>query len=163
MYFVAILGLVFLYKRKLLHFIYFGFFILVGLLPQFILDKILFDLAFFGLARNLLGNIAFSLLGGFYSQGTDFSILSIILLLFFIPIFPLFLHGKRIFREDRKTSLFLLFSFILVPFHAHTSHPIHTSHSYLKLSTGLALDTFFIWTNSNPAITIINPMVGSKK
>ena len=114
MYFVFILGFVFLYNKKLLHFLYFGCFILVGLLPQFILDHILFGFAFLGLLRNLLGNFAFSILGGIYGQGTDFGILNITIILFFVPIFIFALAKREIFSKERKTFVFLLFSSILI-------------------------------------------------
>jgi hypothetical protein len=114
LFFGIFLGISFLYNKKFYHSIYFIFFVFIGLLPRMILDQFLFGFPLYTIIRHIIAVISFSLLGGFYNQGSDFNLINIILILIFIPFYSYTLFTKKNFKKDIKTNIFIILSFLLI-------------------------------------------------
>lgn len=114
LFFIPLFLISFFYNKKLLHSIYFIIFILIGSLPRIILDQILFGFAFFTPVRHVMASLALTFLGGFYGQGNLSSISSFILLIIFFPFFIYLIFKKEIFKENKKSVLFISLSLILL-------------------------------------------------
>ncbi len=114
LFFIPLLMISFFCDKKLIHTLYYLAFILIGALPRFILDQILFGFAFFTVLRHITASLALTFLGGFYEQGNLSGIGSFILLIIFFPVFTFILFRKRIFSENKKTAIFILLSIILL-------------------------------------------------
>lgn len=114
LFFIPLFLISFFYNKKLLHSIYFIIFILIGSLPRIILDQILFGFAFFMPIRHVMASLALTFLGGFYGQGSLSSISGFIFLIIFFPFFIYLIFKKEIFKENKKSALFISLSLILL-------------------------------------------------
>ena len=98
-FFAPLLGISFLYNKKLFHGFYFSVFFLIGMLPRLILDQILFGFAFFGVIRHIFASLTLTIYGGFYNQGSLYGLTSFALVLLFIPWFSYLIFKKKVFLE----------------------------------------------------------------
>tara|TARA_Y100000034_G_scaffold136064_2_gene210571 strand:- start:1226 stop:2674 length:1449 start_codon:yes stop_codon:yes gene_type:complete len=114
LFFGILLGISFLYNKKIYHSIYFLIFVFIGLLPRMILDQFLFGFPLYTIIRHIIAVISFSLLGGFYNQGSDFALVNIILMIIFIPVYSYILFTKKNFKKNIKTNIFIILSFLLI-------------------------------------------------
>ncbi len=115
LFFIPLFLISFFYNEKLIHSIYFVIFIIVGSLPRVILDTILFGFPFFTPLRHIMASLALTFLGGFYSQGGLWGIVSTIFILLFLPLFAYLIFIKRdFFKENRKPAIFILLSILLL-------------------------------------------------
>jgi hypothetical protein len=114
LFFGILLGISFLYNKKIFQGIYFLIFVLIGLLPRLILDQFIFGFPFYSVIRHIFAVISFSILGGFYNQGSDFSLLNIIILFIFLPIFFLFIFRKNLSFKNKKSNIFLVLATLLL-------------------------------------------------
>ncbi len=114
LFFIPLFLISFFYNKSLIHSIYFSFFILIGVLPRLILDKLLFGFAFFGIFRHVIASSTLTIYGGFYNQGRLYGIFWLILLLIFIPFYTYLVFKPRVFTKNKKTSIFILLSLLLL-------------------------------------------------
>ncbi|MBS3066965.1 EpsG family protein [Candidatus Pacearchaeota archaeon] len=114
LFFIPLLLISFFYNKRLTHSIYFFIFILIGSLPRIILDQILFGFFFFTPVRHIMASLALTFLGGFYNQGNLASGLGLILIIIFIPIYGFRIFKREVFKENKKTVIFLILSFLLL-------------------------------------------------
>lgn len=117
-FFWPLLLISFLYDKKFSHVVLFLIALLIGLIPRFISDYILFNSAFFGIIRYVFATLSFMLYNGLYNQGRDFGIFLLIQVLFFLPFYSYLLFSKKIFKENKKTIIFLIFSFPVLIFNS---------------------------------------------
>ena len=114
LFFIPLLIISFFYDKRLSHTIYFIIVILLGSLPRIILDQILFGFAFFTPVRHIMASLALTFLGGFYEQGSLFGVISLIFVIIFFPVFTYLIFKKKIFIQNKKTSIFILLSILLL-------------------------------------------------
>lgn len=114
LFFGILLGISFLYNKKLNHVLIFVLAVFLGLLPNLILDYILFGFPFYTTIKHIMAVIAFSIFGGFYNQGSDFNLINLITVLFFIPWILYLIFDKKIFNQNKKQIIFLILSFLLL-------------------------------------------------
>ena len=113
LFFIHLLGLSFLYNKKLSHFIGFMIFVLIGVLPRLILDQYLFGFAFYGIIRHIMASTAILLYGGIYGETLVSRSMSLVIL-FFIPWFSYILLKKEVFRESKKDIIFVILALIIL-------------------------------------------------
>lgn len=115
-YFAVILAISFLYNKKAIHFLYFIIFFLVGSIPRFVLDQILFGFAPYSFLKHFFALASFALYGGIYGQASDsiFHIFNIISVLFILPFFIFTIYKKNIFIKNKKTIIFITLSLIML-------------------------------------------------
>lgn len=116
LYFGIILSLCFLWNKKFSHYFLFILFVFIGLTPRLILDQILFNFPFYSILKSFFGGITNSLWNGISGEGghTKSTIMNIFLVILMLPLFSHKLLIKKKFIEDKKTSLFLIFSLFLI-------------------------------------------------
>ena len=115
LFFIPLFIISFFYNEKLIHTIYFSIFILLGSLPRIILDLVLFDSIFFTPIRHILASLALTFTGGFYNQGGLWGIIPIIFVILFLPVLTYLLFTKKeIYQKNKKTSIFIFLSIILL-------------------------------------------------
>lgn len=117
-FFGAILGILFLYNRKFSHFIYFVFFIFLGLTPRLILDYFLFDFAFFTTLKTFLSGFV-NLTGGIYGKAsghTPKTFANLFSVFLTIPLYFWILYKPKYLKENKKTIAFLSLSILLILF-----------------------------------------------
>jgi len=114
LFFAPLLAISFLYNKKLLSSIYFTIFFVIGALPRFILDQILFDFALFGVVRHIAASLVLLIFGGFYNQGSTANLTYLILTIIFIPVFTYLIFKKEIFVKNKKTIIFIILSVALL-------------------------------------------------
>ena len=117
-FFWPLLIISFLYNKKFSHIIISIIALLIGLIPRLILDYFLFNSAFFGITRYIFATLSFMFYGGLYNQGRDFGLFLLIQVLFFLPFYSFLLFSKRIFKENKKTIIFLILSFPVLIFNS---------------------------------------------
>lgn len=118
LFFIPLLVISFLYDKKLIHVLYFSIFVFIGVLPRLILDQILFGFAFFGIIRHITASLTLVIYGGFYNQTSLSGFISFILVLLFIPVYTYLIFKRKIFKENKKTTIFLILSIILLIFNS---------------------------------------------
>lgn len=115
-YFGILLGVCFLFDKKLWHAGVFGVAILIGLLPRLILDQVLFNFMFFTTIKTFLSGFA-NLFGGIYDKAYGHTPHTLATLLPFILAIP-FCFWRMVtsqqFREKPRTLIFLLLSLLLL-------------------------------------------------
>ncbi len=111
----VLLTFCFFWKKKFSHLIYFLFFILIGLIPRLILDQVLFNFPFFTIMKSFSGGIVNSLWAGSLGSGhASKSFVNIFSVLIVLPFFSHLLLKSQNFKNDKKTILFLILSFLLI-------------------------------------------------
>jgi len=116
-YFAFFLGVFFLYNKKFWHSAVFIAALFIGTSPKLIADQILFGFAFYSIFKHFFAILSFSFSGGIYNQGSH-SIISIISALILLPFSAYIIFKKKVFFSDKKTSLFLIFSILIILFNA---------------------------------------------
>ncbi len=116
LYFGVILGISFLYNKKIIHGIYFSFFIIVGLAPRLILDQILFNFAFYTSIKTFISGFV-NIFGGIYGSEYGHTPKTFGILLPFLLAIPILfwnIYKIRNFRENKKEILFFSLSILLL-------------------------------------------------
>lgn len=115
LYFGAILALCFLFNKKFYNMLVFLVSVLIGLLPRLILDQKLFGFPFYTAIKtfvsgfvNIFGATALS------SGGSSFSLANVLPFLLTIPIVFWVLYSPDLFKENKKTMIFLSLSILLL-------------------------------------------------
>lgn len=100
----------FFYKKNINHFFIYLFFIIVGLIPLFIIDYIFYGFPGYSILKHFVANLVVISSGGIY--GGIMSGISYIDYIIFILLVPIFSY--RIFsrKSNLRTSIFLLLSFL---------------------------------------------------
>ena len=117
--FIVPYTILFLYRKKLYHFIYFLFFIFLGLIPKLFLDQLIFGFALSGILRYIFGLLSFILFQGIYpsnsiSESLSFEILTLISLILFIPSFIYKLFSKENFNKEAAAIIFITFGILVI-------------------------------------------------
>ncbi|MDP4039117.1 MAG: EpsG family protein [Candidatus Pacearchaeota archaeon] len=118
LFFIPLFLISFMYNKKLIHSLYFLLFIFLGVLPRLILDQFLIGFAFFGIIRHVSASLTLSFLGGVYNQESLAGIFKLIIVLLFLPLYSYLLFTKKFFKENKKTSIFIGLSFLLIIFNS---------------------------------------------
>ncbi len=116
LYFGVILGICFLYDKKIWHGALYSIAIFVGLLPRMVLDQYLFGFAFFTSLKTFLSGFA-NLSGGIYQRAyghTPFSLTTVLPFLLALPLTFWSLYTFRNFRNHQRTMIFLSLSLLLL-------------------------------------------------
>lgn len=117
LYFGVFLTLAFLYNKKLTHLFLFIIFIFIGMIPHFILDYQLFNFPFYNLIKGLGSLALLTSAGGIYSVAGEhlgIKLLKILLVFLAIPIYFWKLYKPSLFKENKKTMIFLTLSLVLL-------------------------------------------------
>ena len=93
-------------------------FIFIGVLPRLILDQVLFGFAFFGIIRHVIASFALVFGSGLYNQEILGGFSKFIFVVIFIPFYSLLIFKSKIFRENKKTVIFLILSIIVLIFNS---------------------------------------------
>lgn len=114
LYFAIFLGIVFLINKKLYHSIFFIIAFLIGAFPLLILDQVLFNFPFYTLAKTTMSQFLFVLFGqGIYGMTENSARIFItIFVLISIPFYFWMLYKPSLFKENKKTMIFLSLSLI---------------------------------------------------
>lgn len=116
LYFGVILAVCFLYNRKVSHFALFFVSAIIGLIPRMILDQYLFNFAFFTTIKTFVSGLV-NLSGGIYDKGYGHSpktILGVLSFLLAMPLYSWILCKFNIFKENKKSVMFLILSLLLL-------------------------------------------------
>jgi len=116
-YFALLFAFCFLLNKKFYHFLLFFIILFIGTFPKLIIDQIFFGFAFYSIVKHFFAILSFSLYGGIYNQNTH-NLLNILFVLILIPFFFFSFFRKEIWNTNKKTILFLIFSFIIILFNA---------------------------------------------
>lgn len=115
LYFSLIFLVSFLYDKKFYYIWIYLLAISVALIPRFLMDYVIFDFALFGIVKNILALIAFSLYGGSYNQGySTTGIVRLVVLFLFVPIYFFKIYLKSHFKAYKKEIVFLTSSLIFL-------------------------------------------------
>ena len=116
LYFGVILGLVFLYDRKISHGTFFIVAIILGLLPRLLLDQYLFGFPFYTTIKTFISGFV-NLSGGIYSQAygqTPHTLRTLLPFLLAIPVLFWRLYHPRFFSQEKRSMIFLSISLLLL-------------------------------------------------
>ncbi len=116
LYFGIILGICFLYDKKIWHGGVYLVCIIIGLSPRLILDQVLFNFAFFTTVKTFLSGFV-NLFGGIYDKAYGHSPHTLTMLLPFLLAFPICfwtMFSASRFKEQRRTVIFLSLSLLLL-------------------------------------------------
>ncbi len=116
LYFGVALGLAFLFDKKFYHFLIFGFGLLVGMLPLFILDFVLFNFPFYTLVKTNLGQFLVTFTGAGV-DGVAVSFLKPLDILFVILSFPIYfwmVYKKEFMKENKHSVIFVSLSLLII-------------------------------------------------
>ncbi len=116
LYFGIILGICFLYDKKIWHGGVYLIFILIGLLPRLILDQYLFNFAFFTSIKTFLSGFA-NIFGGIYEKVSGHSPRTLGTILPFILAIPLLfwkMYSIQNIKEQKRSIIFITLSLILL-------------------------------------------------
>lgn len=114
LFFGAILLISYLYDKNLIAWFISLTAIIIGLVPRFILEYFLFGFPLYGIIRYLFGVISFSILGGFYNQGSDLSLINILIVLLFIPFTIYIIYRKENLKNNLRDVMFISLSSLFV-------------------------------------------------
>jgi len=113
-YFSFIFLITFLYNKKFYYSLFFLTAVFVGMLPNFIVDYIIFEFPFYSKLKHISAVFAFAFYGGIYGQGFPTDLFSKILVLLFVPWYMLIFKDKKSFLREKKTLIFLILSFLFI-------------------------------------------------
>ena len=113
-YFSFIFLISFLYNKKLYHSILFLIAVFIGLLPNFIVDYLIFEFPFYSKLKHFSAVLAFALYNGSYGQGFPSDFFNKILVLFFVPWYSFVFFKKKNFIKEKKTIIFLILSILFI-------------------------------------------------
>ena len=113
-FFFIIFAISFFYNKKFYYFILFFISVIIGLLPKLLLDQIIFNFAFMGIIRYFFGIITSLFFKGIYGTMTGYSIINVIMVFLFLPLFTYKLISRKIWYNDRSTFIFIIFSILLL-------------------------------------------------
>ncbi len=114
-YFSFIFLLAFFYNKKLYHSILFFMAVFIGMVPNLIVNQIIFDFPFYSLAKHFFAVLAFAIYGGAYGQGySNPSFRSFIIILLFIPFYFYLFFKKNNFKKYRKEVIFISLALLFI-------------------------------------------------
>lgn len=116
LFFGSILGIVYLWNKKLYHSFYFIIFVFIGLIPVLILDQIIFNFAFYTTIKTFVSNILATFLGGIYESNQTYDsnmLIRILIILVTIPI-HFWIFYLKLYKENNKSVIFLSLSILLI-------------------------------------------------
>jgi len=114
LYLSVIFLLCYYYNKKLRDALLFAVFVIIGFSPAMILDQLLFNFALYSLIKHMSSSLLFALYGGIYQQGYSTGILNRILVILFVPFSAYLLFNKKMFKENKKTIIFLIASLAFI-------------------------------------------------
>lgn len=112
-FFLFFFIITFFYNKNVNHIALFLISILVGFFPLLIFDYLVYNFPFYSTIKFLFGAYAVTAYGGIYN-GTNLlssSIFSLIIFIIMMPFFSYVLILKKIFSENKRSILFLIFGF----------------------------------------------------
>ena len=115
--FIVPLAIIFLYDKKTIHSVGFIFALLIGLLPLFVLDQILFNFPFFTLLKTVFAYIISFFWDGIYGIGIhnlSFLLWSSFTVIAFIPLVFWFRLKKEFFKGNKRLMSFILVSILVI-------------------------------------------------
>ena len=114
-YFSFIFLLAFLYNKKLSHSILFIIAVFIGMIPNLIVNQIVFDFPFYSLTKHFLAVIAFAVYNGAYEQGySNPSFKSFLIIFLFIPFYFWIFFKKNNLKKYTKEVIFISLSFLFI-------------------------------------------------
>jgi hypothetical protein len=116
LYFGVFLSFIFLIDKKFYNLLIYLFFILVGFIPNMILEYFLFNFPLYSLLKTTMGNFSMTLFGGIYNVGTSHLLkkIGILFIIMSLPLFYLKKINKNFICNNLRTFIFLCFSLILI-------------------------------------------------
>lgn len=113
-YFSFIFLLAFLYNKKLYHSVSFIIAVFIGMLPNLVINQLIFNFPFYSLAKHAFAALAFALYGGAYNQGYSSGFIDIFMILLFTPFYIYIIYTKEHFKEYKKELIFVTLSILFI-------------------------------------------------
>jgi hypothetical protein len=117
LYFSVLYLVAFFYNKKLYHLGLVILSILIGLIPKFLLDFLIYGIPVYGIGKNFLALISFALSGGIYNPIYAIpGFRDYLILLPFIPFYFYLIYKRSNFVRNRGIVLFLTLSLLFILF-----------------------------------------------
>ncbi|MDD5193394.1 MAG: hypothetical protein PHF67_02295 [Candidatus Nanoarchaeia archaeon] len=114
-YFSIIFLLVFLFNKKFSNVILFSLSCLIGLIPLFVTDYLLFNFPFYTLIKTGFSQILFIVFKeSLYSISSSNKILDLLFVFLFLPLYFWLIYKPSFFKENKKKVIFVTLSLLVI-------------------------------------------------